>query len=139
MCLDGDYDDPPRVEHASTPTARKEHRCSECSRIIAPGERYWRWAGLDYCGDPFVSKMCAHCRATIDLGVALTGCPRFWFWEQIHELDPDDGGFVGDILANHELSIADTVRMLRRVVQRRRQWRRPNGELYPLPQIPVAA
>lgn len=42
-----------------------------------------------------------------------------------------DMGFVGDAL-EHGISVADQIRLLRRVVQYRRTWRRPNGEMYPV-------
>lgn len=138
MCLDVDYDDEVKFETHTKPRARKAHKCTECGRSIEAGETYDKWTGLSYEGF-WTTRMCAHCGATITLGCALTGCSRAFYWENVHSLDADEGGFVGDIIVNHDLSVADTVRVLRRVVQRRRQWRRPNGELYPLPQIPVAA
>lgn len=121
--------------------ARKSHKCDECYRQIEPGESYRYWTQIDEYGDPpRTLKMCAHCEATVDLGAALTGCPKAWWWEMIHDLG-DEGGFVGNILDDpgHGLSGADRLRMLRRVAQYRRRWRRPNGELYPLPEIPAVA
>lgn len=137
MCLDVDGDDEMKFEVASTPKARKAHKCQECSRTITPGETYHQWKGL--ADDWFTHRMCAHCWATIEMGAAITGCPKMWYFELIHGLDPDDGAFVGDILANHDLSFGDEFRMLRRVVEQKRLWRRPNGALYPLPLIPVVA
>lgn len=123
---------------SGTRRARIAHKCYECNRVIEPGETYHYWTGVDdNWGRIETYKGCAHCIATIDLGCALTGCDRGWYWDKIHDLDPDDGGFVGDVLVNHHLAFADEFRILRRVLQRRRQWRRPNGELYALPEIPV--
>lgn len=140
MCLYVENEDDIVQLRAGTRRARKEHRCYECRRTIFPGETYHYWVDVTY-GDLSETKACAHCMATIDLGCALTGCRRAWWWGHIHDALDDEMGFVADIIQNreHNLSFADEVRMLRRVVERRRKWRRPNGELYPLPQIPVAA
>lgn len=140
MCLDVDYDEESELIEHGFHVARKAHECGECHRQIERGERYRYWKLKDgWSGKLTDERMCPHCWATIELGSAITGCPKFFYWGLVHDRIADDGGFVGDIIINHDLSVADRVRMLRRVVQFRRQWRRPNGELYPLPAIPVAA
>lgn len=61
---------------ARQPVARKEHRCMECGRIIAAGERYsnecWRFAtGLaEY-------KMCVDCRSAARLMLSY-GMGSLW-------------------------------------------------------------
>ena len=51
----------PELYEASRPIARKEHRCYECNRKIAPGERYERVNGK---WDDFESlATCYHCLA----------------------------------------------------------------------------
>ena len=61
MCM-YDGDDPPAFYNATTPTARKAHRCCECRRTIEPGERYesvtakWDMGVSTY-------KTCRHCDA----------------------------------------------------------------------------
>lgn len=60
MCF-ADYDAcAPSVFDESTPTARKEHRCSECGGVIAKGVKYKRVFGVwDGCADSF--KICPAC------------------------------------------------------------------------------
>ena len=48
------------------PRARKDHVCSDCGRIIGPGETYRRGVGFDD-GTAWTWKDCAHCEATLDL------------------------------------------------------------------------
>lgn len=137
MCLDVDDDFGGVMLGSGERKARKEHRCQECGRTIEPGERYRYWChvGGEFSEGKQTDKMCAHCWGTIDLGARLTGCPRYWFWDKVHDLDPDDGGFVGDILVNHDLAFADRFRMLRTVVARKSQWRRKDGSLFPIPAL----
>lgn len=42
------------------PTARKEHCCHDCGRIIERGEKYRRWSGIDD-DAPYTWKSCGHC------------------------------------------------------------------------------
>lgn len=61
---------------ASTTTqrkARKQHKCSECRRTIAPGERYEHTSGIDGEGDPFRHKVCQHCQVATAWLVANCG------------------------------------------------------------------
>lgn len=139
MCLDVDceYD---MIRDPIWRTARKEHTCDECRRTIEPRERYWTYVSKEWGADHLDTwRMCAHCRGTIDLGAALTGCPKSYFWDQVHSLEADDGGFVGDIIVNHDLTDAEKFKMLRTVVGRRKQWRRRDGSLLPLPYVDAAA
>lgn len=134
MCLDVDNEDWLVLADGER-RARKEHACKECGRVIERGETYQYWTGIEYGEAPETHKMCAHCWETIDYGARLTGCPRAWWWEKVHDLDPDEGGFVGDIIANHDLTFADEMRLLRRCVQRKRKWRRHDGTLYPIASV----
>lgn len=121
--------------------ARTEHRCTECNRTIEPGETYRFWTVVGGDADGWLtSKMCAHCWGTIELGAALTGCRRYWYWDYVHELDVEMG-FVGNCLGDegHELGQADRYRLLRTVIGRRRQWRTRAGELLPVPSVPERA
>lgn len=129
MCLDV-YSECTTIRDSS-PRARKPHKCTECSRTIEPGERYRLWVVIEwgYSGDLVEWRMCTHCWATIVLGCSLTGCPRNWWWSLVHDLSPDDGGFVGDILAHDDLRRADRLRMYRTVVGRRSKWRHRDGSL----------
>lgn len=50
--------------HESYPVARRPHRCSDCNRLIQPGERYHRWKGVSDSGiwpGVATSKVCAEC------------------------------------------------------------------------------
>lgn len=120
--------------------ARKEHCCHECKRTIDSGERYrfWTYVDLDM-GGIETDKMCSHCWNTIELGAAFTGCPKAWYWGEIHKLrDPHgDGSFVADILGEHALTVAQQRVMVRCVRDFRRTWRGPDGALLPLVTAPV--
>lgn len=133
MCLDVEID---HVELSSGERrARKAHTCDECNRSIEPGERYQFWSVIEEDGVLRTWKMCAHCHATIEVGAALTGCDRSWFWGEVHNLDPDSGGFVGDILVNHDLTIGEKRRVMRCVLGRRKGWRDRHGALLPVPGV----
>jgi hypothetical protein len=115
--------------------ARKPHQCQECKRTIDPGETYRYWTVIDqeYGTGPETEKMCAHCYNTIDLGASFTGCPRAWYWDQVHDLkDYEGGSFVADILREHTLTTSQARAMIRCVRGRRRQWRDADGNLLPL-------
>lgn len=132
MCL---YVDDDRTQLASgTRNARKAHQCKECKRTIDPGETYHYWTVIDDYGDgPETEKMCAHCWNTIELGASFTGCPKSWWWEQVHDLhDIDGGSFVADILGEHTLTVGQKRAMVRCVRGARRKWRDDNGDLLPL-------
>lgn len=133
MCLYVDTDDYWTHLDSGEHRARVEHKCNECSRVIDPAETYQYWTGLSD-GDFVMSKMCAHCWGTIELGSKLTGCPKNWFWSFIHDLDPEMG-FVGNCLGDegHDLGQADRYRLLRTVIGRRRKWRTRSGDLLPIP------
>lgn len=133
MCLYVDYDGSWEDFGSGSHVARVDHKCLECNRTITPGERYHWWKGV-YDGDFQMSKMCAHCWGTIELGAGLTGCPKQWNWEYVHDLDMEIG-FVGNCLEDegHDLGQADRYRLLRTVIGRRQQWRTRTGDLLPLP------
>lgn len=118
-------------------TARIEHRCDECRRTIDPGETYQRHVQI-FEGDFSAHKMCAHCRATVAVGSALTGCPEQWIWGMVHSLDEEEG-FVGNILYDegHDLSERERALMLATVEGRRCQWRYWDGALWPVPAVPA--
>lgn len=132
MCL-ADYDDGDGIVLRSGDRgARVEHTCNECHRTIRPGERYRFWIGIGD-GGFFDQKMCAHCWAVIDVCADFTSCPRYWYWDQVFSMDPDDGGFLGDILHNHTLTARQKafVRLMHR--RGRARHTRRDGTLYPVP------
>ncbi len=68
-----DYD-PPSVHFTTVPTARREHKCDECGRKIAPGEKYRRAFGV-WEGHANTFRTCAHCCVGQDW--LLTNCNGF--------------------------------------------------------------
>jgi len=61
MCMVETADETVNMLYDATVTARKNHKCSECSRVIAKGEQYLleRYA---FDGEITTSKTCAHCQ-----------------------------------------------------------------------------
>jgi hypothetical protein len=51
----------PSCYTASTPTARKPHKCCECRGLITPGEKYHRFSGI-WDGEADTYKTCADCQ-----------------------------------------------------------------------------
>lgn len=114
--------------------ARKTHTCKECEREIEPGERYRFWVVKDEDDrSPHTDKMCGHCWGTIELGAAITGCPKSWFWGEVHSLD-EEMGFVGNIIHDegHSLTPKQKQAMLDTVEGRGVGWR-VAGVLMPVP------
>lgn len=135
MCLY--IDDYGEFEHLSDGwrKARKEHRCVECHRTIELGEKYWYDTMVEIGYGIVTEKMCAHCQGVIDIGVALTGCHRaFWYGEVLNWTD-ETMGFVANIIRDHELEPGATVRMLRYVALAKRGWRDRAGEFVPVPEL----
>lgn len=118
--------------------ARKTHTCKECEREIGPGERYRFWVTKDFEENVVqTQKMCGHCWGTIELGAALTGCPKNWWWGEVHSLD-EEMGFVGNIVHDegHSLSPEQKQAMLDTVEGRGVRWR-VAGVLMPVPGLQI--
>ena len=61
VCIGGaDYDGLMEMATCEEPKARKPHRCCECGRAIAIGERYQRWSGK-FDGEFMAVKTCLIC------------------------------------------------------------------------------
>lgn len=96
----------------SWPTARKEHRCSDCRRTIHPGEKYRRGAGMD--GEQaWTWKDCEHC---------------YWLLQII----PWDDEYHPETFDEWE---PDSVSELRLKALWLKKWTRADGSLYPVPTI----
>jgi hypothetical protein len=137
MCLYIDDDDEVLLLSEGIRTARKPHECQECKRTIEPKEQYRFWTKKEWNdGMVYTEKMCGHCYGTIELGAALTGCPKQWYWGEVHNLD-EEMGFVGNIIHDpgHSLTDAEKALMLSTVEGRRVQWRRATGALWPIPSM----
>lgn len=108
-----------KVANVRTPAARKEYRCAECGRGIAVGERHEYFAGLsgDW-GGWFYNRTCAHCVAA-----------RHWLSVECHGWLY---GAVWEDMANH-FGEQPGLALGRLLVGMRRQWRRWDGTLMPVP------
>lgn len=127
MCMIEGCDDRASVWHESYQRAKKEHKCGECHRAIAIGEKYWRvWAvGSD---GPFRGKWCDHC------GVAQE-------WLQKECGGSLLGGVHEDISEHLEEYRGQKLRRLKVLdIGMRRKWRIKRGPraglLMPVPQLP---
>lgn len=138
MCLYvDDYDTDGTYLGGGTRRARTPHECVECRRTIDPGEtyRFWTWA---YDGTVDTFKLCAHCDAVLDVGVAASGCPREWHVTMLYDRDPDIG-FVANVLDPGEHTLNQTARELMELAwsNGRRGWRNADGVLLSVPQAPA--
>lgn len=101
--------------------AAKEHKCTECGRQIAKGERYLRIEGL-YDGSWTTMRVCAHCRVGAD-------------W-----LRAECGGFTLDGVIDEVREHAEEYRrasLWKIVVGSSRKWRRFDGAgLMAVPTMP---
>lgn len=122
MCMMDDGDGMVTIIRDEERTARKLHRCNECTRPIVRGETY-RFEYFAFDGDRSTHKTCEHCQVL-----------RSW-------LQAECGGMLyGDVQADFLEHIYEGPRamdMLRvGVMARRRWWLRPRGGLYPVPTRP---
>jgi hypothetical protein len=91
-CLYGGWDDYDEsgFQHREERTARKEHVCCECKRVIAKGERY-SWFSSKNDGRIFTAKTCLVCE---EIREALY-CDGYYFgrmWTDIREQFFEQGG-----------------------------------------------
>lgn len=104
-------------------TARAAHECDPCQRTIDPGEKYRSQFGV-YDGSGYRFKQCAHCE-------------KVWsIWEpQDMDAQISQGGYDDWQVNAYGTSVSE----LRAIICFRRQCRRKDGSLYPLPTLPVGA
>jgi len=113
MCLIDDSDGPCTVLSEAWRRARTSHRCAECCRMIAAGERYVREAVL-FDGHISTHTTCAHCmRVRAWLKKHCGGWLYHGLWEDISE--------------------HDEVRARILTGGMRRKWARRDGSLWRLP------
>lgn len=124
MCMVDDADGQCSVWQESHRIARKGHRCQECGRKIAVGERYW-YIFIVYDGDGSGNKICAHCEIACD-------------W-----LRANCGGFVMTMIADDiREHVAEYVNgpLARLSIQMGHFWRYQYGpkagQLRPIPTLP---
>lgn len=119
MCVIDDAE-PVTMLREDLPTARKIHQCSECRRMIIPGETY-RCEVFIFEGRRSTHKTCPHCMVLRDW---LQGeCSGFIF------------GAVKEDFEEH-LESHGHIDMQRVGVMSRRRWMRPGRGLYPVPARP---
>jgi hypothetical protein len=116
-----DIDERVLVLHERHRTARKEHKCGECRRVIHPGESYMveRYIS-DHRAESH--KTCQHCQVA-----------REWL---LHECHGFMYGFIGEDITEHvqegcygvDLKIVD--------IGIQRRWHRKDGSLWRVPKLP---
>ena len=75
-------EDSPEFSRHGIRTARAEHRCTDCGRGIAVGERY-RWSTGKQAGEFWYSKRCGRCQILAECIHALEmrrGCRESESW-----------------------------------------------------------
>lgn len=114
------------LQLTTTQTARKQHQCQSCCRVIESGERYVKYTGNDL-GQFVTYKECRHCS-----GLAVLWDLYQWTnWEGYGREDFQEYG---------RDAARGGMRDARLYVQWTRQWRRRDGTLYPIPErTPEAA
>lgn len=112
-----DYD-PATVHHAEVRTAAKDHRCGECRRTIAKGERYEHVSGL-WDDNWSTYRTCAHCLAVRSW---LEVVCHAWIYEGVFE----DAG-------EHWSEGYRSGRFGRMLVGMRRGWRKRDGSIFDVP------
>jgi hypothetical protein len=81
MCRVDDCDEMSTIVQDERLVARKEHKCSECCRVIRVGETYNRQR-LKFDGEMSTHKICAHCQVVRDwLGSECGG----WVYGEMEE------------------------------------------------------
>ena len=108
------------VLNKSMPTARKQHVCSCCYRIIAKGETYENQRNV-FVGRVYTYKLCAHCKALTRRVLELD---EYDYWEEGITFD-----YLYETLHESYKTMAD----LRAFVWFRRRWTRRDGSVVPVP------
>ncbi len=101
--------------------AAKVHPCAECGRAIAPGERYSK-TFLVYDGHTSTYRCCLHCRVGQEW--LEQQCDGFIFTQVFEDLQ------------EHWTEGYKSLRMGRLLVGHKKQWRRGDGTLLPVPALP---
>lgn len=123
MCRIDDGDPVTTLTRAVKRKARKAHKCDECRRIIAPGERY-EYTTFMWEGDFTEHKICDRCQVGADW--LIKNCGGF-IYQEIDEEIEEHAQEYGKPLA---------IPLRRLVVGMRRKWEAFGGGLMPLPKMP---
>lgn len=84
VCVMADCDEPFEFSVRTFPVARKEHKCSECNKVIQRGEKYERVVGK-YDGDIEAFKTCLVCAEIADTFSCDGRMYGGYFWESFDE------------------------------------------------------
>lgn len=103
---------------STTRKARKRHRCDECSRHIEPGESYHRSVGIAE-GHFYASLQCPQCEAAAQWLVWTCG-------GYLNE------GVEEDLAEHWDEPGYRCLDLGRLILGMRRDWRRRDGQLYPV-------
>lgn len=98
--------------------AIKQHRCTECRRIIEPGERYRREVGVGD-GEFNTYKTCEHCLVARDWLMAECGGCIY--------------GAIEEDIREHCHSGLYPISVYRLAIGMQWQWRAPSGRALPVP------
>lgn len=121
MCMiDDASDERVTVLHERHYTAKKEHTCNECRRVINAGEHYMVERFIHE-GEAHTHKTCRHCERV-----------RQW-------LNDECGGFLygdieEDIREHADEGYGLAVKMM--AIGMERNWKRRDGRMWPLPRMP---
>lgn len=121
MCMIDDADGRCIVLHETIRKARKEHRCTECRRVIQIGESYLH-EGTLWEGKKDTVKTCSHCQVVRQWLSAECGG---WIYGGVSEDIQEHAG---------EGWYGKGVIMLAAGMSR--QWRKRSGEMWRVPSVP---
>lgn len=122
MCMIDGCDERVTVLHERNPAARRLHKCNECHREIALGERYTVERYISE-GSASTHKTCVHCM--VARRWLLAECRGFVY------------GYIGEDLVEHVTEGGYGMDLARLAVGLRRKWRRRDGRLQPVPAMPI--
>lgn len=111
-------DDYPEIYKERARVAKKEHKCSECSRLILTGEKY-RSAFMVFESHPAAFKTCRHCR--VGQQWLLDNCGTFAHGGLMEEMEEHIGEYPDIAFGLYRIKVG-----------MRRRWRSFSGaELLP--------
>lgn len=122
MCMIDDCDERVTMVSSGDVTARREHKCDECYRVIRHGERYRRDAFVSE-GEFHHHKTCGHCMVARQW---LSDECGGWMYGGVEEDVRDHCTGYGEYpFGVHRLAVG-----------MRNRWTRRNGALMPIPVLP---
>lgn len=89
--IDMDHDGGPTCHKEKIQTARKEHHCCECHRVISPGEEYEYVSGI-WDSEAETYKTCLDCKSLRDTFFDS------WAYTQVWDNFRDEFGYTDSII-----------------------------------------